>query len=216
MRALFSILVLLALLTSGSNRAAQADTPTTQTGSLSAYVPLRTSLPPLEEAPAPPLANEIAMADHLLTLNRTPTVYALRGRQAGAVIGRIVPVHLRLGAALSPRVKFDAGVDATIPGLSSGPLSARVDLDAIFAVNFGGVSTLVPLTLDGIYSFPLPAGTRIYVGAGIGPYFGDVTRFGGKILAGVSLTNALGVEATAHFQGYGDSIFTLALRIPLG
>ena len=124
-----------------------------------------------------------------------------------------VPIGLRLGAAISPRVKFAGGVDVTIPGLSlARGLSTRVDFDAIVAANFRGISTLFPLTFDQVYRIALPAGSGIYVGGGVGPYFGETTRFGGKLLIGGSITPRFGLEGTVHFQGIGDSIATVQAR----
>jgi hypothetical protein len=125
------------------------------------------------------------------------------------------PIALRLGALVSPRFKFDGGIDATIPGVHLFPgLSTRVDADAIVSANFGGVSTLVPVTFDQIYNLNLPVGSRVYVGAGIGPYFGDRTRFGGKLIAGAEF-NRIGLEGNLHFAGTGDTLFTVQARIGL-
>ena len=124
-----------------------------------------------------------------------------------------VPIGLRLGAAISPRIKFAGGVDVTIPGLHfARGLSTRVDFDAIAAANFHGISTLFPLTFDQVYRISLPAGSGIYVGGGVGPYFGEVTRLGGKLLIGGSITPRFGLEGTVHFQGIGDSIATVQAR----
>lgn len=129
------------------------------------------------------------------------------------VVRSPVAIGLRLGAAVSPRVKFAGGVDVTIPGLSlARGFSTRVDFDAIVAANYHGISTLFPLTFDQIYRVSLPGGAGIYVGGGIGPYFGEVTRFGGKLLIGGSITRRVGLEGTVHFQGIGDSIATVQAR----
>jgi hypothetical protein len=126
-----------------------------------------------------------------------------------------VPIGIRLGAALSPRLKFDGGIDVTIPGLSfAHNLSTRVDFDAIVDANFGGFSTLFPLTFDQIYRLALPVGSSLYFGGGIGPYFGERTRFGGKLLIGGTITSHFGLEGAIHFQGYGDPIATVQARFP--
>ena len=125
------------------------------------------------------------------------------------------PLALRLGVLVSPRTKFVGGIDATIPGLHLLPgFSSRVDLDAIVSANFGGVSTLVPLTFDQIYNLNLPVSSRVYVGGGIGPYFGDTTRFGGKLIVGAEFSR-LGLEGNVHFAGSGDTLFTVQARIGL-
>ena len=130
-------------------------------------------------------------------------------------VSHAIPVAIRLGAALSPRLKFAGGADVTIPGLSiARGFSTRVDIDAIVAANFGGITTLVPLTFDQVYRVRLPGGGGIYVGGGIGPYFGEVTRFGGKLFIGGEITPRVGLEGTVHFQGYGDAIATVQARFP--
>lgn len=125
------------------------------------------------------------------------------------------PLALRLGAMISPRTKFDGGIDATIKGLHLLPnASSRVDLDAIVSVNFGGISTLVPLTFDQIFQLNLPVNSRVYLGGGVGPYFGDTTRFGGKLIAGAEFSR-LGLEGNLHFSGTGAALFTIQARIGL-
>ena len=138
-----------------------------------------------------------------------------RGRGQVGLISPF-PVSLRLGALLSPRTKFDAGIDASIPGLHLLPnFNTRVDLDVIFSANLGGVTTLVPVTFDQIYSKGLVGGTRVFAGAGIGPYFGDKTRFGGKLLFGADVTSRIGAEVDVHFAGVGDPLVSLVARIGL-
>ena len=125
------------------------------------------------------------------------------------------PIALRLGALISPRTKFVGGIDATIPGLHLFPgFSSRVDADAIISANFGGVSTLVPVTFDQIYNLNLPVNSRVYLGVGVGPYFGNKIRFGGKLIAGAEF-NRFGLEGNIHFAGIGDPLFTVQARIGL-
>jgi len=126
------------------------------------------------------------------------------------------PISLRLGAMVSPRTKFAGGVDVTLSGVHIIPqLSTRIDADAIISANFGGVSTLIPITFDQIYSQGLAAGSKVYLGAGVGPYIGDVTRLGGKVFVGAGLSSRLSAEADLHFAGAGDSIVTVQLRLGL-
>jgi hypothetical protein len=161
-----------------------------------------------------PLAAERALVDNMLKPSAQSPLLAMR-RQAN-VGGHPLSVDLRLGASVSPRIKFVAGIDARIPGLSLGPgFTTRADLDAIFSANFGGVSTLVPLTIDELYHADLPGGHSFYGGIGIGPMFGEVTRFGGKIIVGANITPRLRLEGDVLFAGYGDALFNIMLRIPV-
>jgi hypothetical protein len=140
---------------------------------------------------------------------------AARGGQVGTPISPGVYAALRLGLTVSPRVKFVGGVDVTLPKLSIGPgFTTRVDAEAIVSANFGGVSTLVPLTINEVYTHGLTGGWRIYGGAGIGPYFGDVTRFGGKVFIGAGMGRVAG-ELDLHFAGFGDPYLALMLRTQL-
>jgi hypothetical protein len=125
------------------------------------------------------------------------------------------PVALRLGAMVSPRLKFDGGVDVTIPGLHLLPqMTTRIDADAIVSANFSGISTLVPVTFGQIYNLNLPVSSRVYLGGAIGPYFGDVTRFGGKIIVGAEFSR-FGLEGNVHFAGTGNTLLTVQARIGL-
>lgn len=136
--------------------------------------------------------------------------------QVGPIIeGHFVPLYLRLGAELSPRTKFDGGVDLDVPGLHFGSASARIDFDAIVSANFGGVSTLFPLTFDVITHPGFVGIHNPYAGFGIGPYFGERTRFGGKIVVGANISRGFGLEGAVHFAGYGPALFTLQARFPL-
>ncbi len=135
------------------------------------------------------------------------------GGQVGRAVTPGVYMAIRLGAMVSPRVKFVGGLDATFPRLTLIPgLTTRVDLDAVVSANFGGITTIVPLTLDQVYSRGLASGTRVFVGAGIGPYFGEVTRFGGKLFVGANFTRRLGAEVDVDFSGSGDPLLVLLAR----
>lgn len=126
------------------------------------------------------------------------------------------PVAFRIGANLSPRTLFDVGVDVNLPSLHLIPeFSSRVDLDAIIGLSIASVSTIFPLTFDQLYGRTLAGGTRVYAGAGIGPYFGGVTRFGGKLILGADFTSRLGGEFNVHFAGTGDPLLSLQLRVGL-
>ena len=126
------------------------------------------------------------------------------------------PISLRLGAELSPRTKFVGGVDVTLSGVHIIPgLQTRIDADAIISANFTGVSTLIPITVDQLYSKGLIAGKRIYLGGGVGAYIGGITRFGGKVFAGADFSSRLGGEVDLHFAGIGPPLVTAQLRIGL-
>lgn len=138
----------------------------------------------------------------------------------GAVTPFLPPLAIRLGAMLSPRTGFAGGVDFSVPKLALLPgWSTRIDAEAIITgvpnvltFNFKG---FYPLTLNQVYSKGLLAGNKVYGGLGVGPYFGEVTRFGGKVFLGVELLSRIGVEATAHFAGSGEPLFTAQVRFGL-
>ena len=120
------------------------------------------------------------------------------GGQLGplGLIPKPFPLHLRLGALLSPRTKFDGGIDVTLGRGILPSLTTRIDADVILSANFAGISTLVPITLDQIYAKGLIGGNRIYFGAGAGAYIADKTRFGGKLFIGADLAVRIGVPFT--------------------
>jgi hypothetical protein len=131
------------------------------------------------------------------------------------LIPKPFPLHLRLGLMLSPRTKFDGGIDATLGRGILPNFNTRLDVDAIVSANFHGISTLVPVTLDQVYAKGLFGGNRIYGGAGIGPYISEKTRFGGKLFIGADLAVRIGVEGAVHFSGSGDPLLTLQARVGL-
>lgn len=147
----------------------------------------------------------------------TLTTVERKGGQLGPLdlIPKPFPLHLRLGAMLSPRTKFDGGIDVTLGRGILPSLSTRIDLDAIISANFRGISTLVPITLDQIYSKGLLGGNRLYFGAGVGPYIADKTRIGGKLFIGADLAVRIGVEGAVHFAGTGEPLLTLQARVGL-
>jgi hypothetical protein len=84
-----------------------------------------------------------------------------------------------------------------------------------YTQNVNDVSTLFPVTIDLVYNKALLAGSKFYAGAGIGPYFGNITRFGGKVLVGFSPTSNLAAEAELHFPGDSELPPTVMLRLGL-
>jgi hypothetical protein len=152
---------------------------------------------------------------------RTPAAPEPLGGQFGGPVGEVgeatglYTIALRLGAAVAPRTRFVGGIDVTLPRLSLGAnWSTRIDAEAIVSANFGGVSTLIPLTFNQIYSKGLVSGTRLYGGVGIGPYFGEITRFGGKLIFGAGLSQKIGLELNLHFPGFDDPYLTILARLP--
>ena len=133
------------------------------------------------------------------------------GRQDSTVeiAGRSYPLAIRLGAMISPQVKFVGGADLTLPRLGFGSnWVGRVDAEAIVSANLGGNSTLVSLAFDQVYQ----NADKLYFGAGVGPYFGDSTRLGGKIFVGSRFSPKTSGEASLHFVGGGDPLFILQVR----
>jgi hypothetical protein len=144
-------------------------------------------------------------------------VNAARRQETVDIGGRRYPFAIRLGAMVSPRVKFVGGADLTFPGYGWGPnWVGRIDAEAIVSGNLGGNSTLVPVTFDQVYFSPTKTGPfRLYAGLGIGPYFGDATRFGGKFFVGTRFSQTISGEASLHFSGDGDPLFILQARTTL-
>ena len=145
----------------------------------------------------------------------------LGGGQFGGPIGAVgdatglYSIALRLGVSVSPRTRFAGGIDVSLPRLSIGNgWTTRIDAEAIVSANFGGISTLIPLTFNQVYSKGVVSSTRGYGGFGIGPYFGEITRFGGKIFIGAGLSQKLGVELGVHFPGFDDPMVVVQARLP--
>ena len=156
-------------------------------------------------APAPVRAEEAALASASASTDVfarvvpvTLTTTERKGGQLGplSLIPNPFPLHLRLGAMLSPRPKFDGGIDVTLGRGILPSLTTRIDADAIVSANFHGISTLVPVTLDQIYSKGLLGGNRIYFGAGLGPYIAENALLGMGTADGG--TNGVDDDGTAH------------------
>jgi hypothetical protein len=133
------------------------------------------------------------------------------------IAGRDYPFAIRLGAMLSPRIKFVGGADLTVPSLGIGRhWVGRFDAEAIVSANFGGNSTVVPLTFDEVYFSPSKtSGFRPYAGLGVGPYIASTTRFGGKLFVGARFSQRISGEGSLHFSGAGDPLFVLQVRTSL-
>lgn len=156
-----------------------------------------------------------------LTSNSRARLARRGGQIPGAgLLPNPLRVTLRLGAMVSPRLGFAGGVDLTVPKLSILPnWETRIDADVIIVGRPSPLSfnytTFIPVTINQVYSKGVVSGTRFYFGAGVGPYFGKVTRLGGKVFVGADLTSRLSVEAGVHFSGTGDPLVTGQVRFPL-
>lgn len=199
------------LLAFGATGAAHADNPISTSGAaVTPGAALLDRAPTLEQTYAEQHSQRLQLASAL------GAGYAGKQPDPTGILPKPFPFALRLGAMISPRTKFAGGIDVSFPQLSiAHGFISRVDADVIVSFNFGGVSTLIPITFDQVYSKGLIAGSRIYGGAGIGPYIGDKTRFGGKLFVGGDFTSSLGAELGLHFSGYGDPLLTLQARVHL-
>ena len=170
-----------------------------------------------EKKASVPVSTDVFARIVPMTLPMALTTTERKGGQLGPLdlIPKPFPLHLRLGALLSPRTKFDGGIDVTLGRGILPSSTTRIDADVIASANFRGISTLVPITLDQIYSKGLLGGNRLYFGAGIGPYIADKTRLGGKLFVGADLAVRIGVEGAVHFSGTGDPLLTVQARIGL-
>ncbi len=144
-------------------------------------------------------------------------VNAARQQNTVDIGGTSYPFTIRLGAMVSPRIKFVGGADLTLPSLGIGQhWVGRIDAEAIVSANFGGNSTLIPLTFDEVYLSPSQTSSfRPYAGLGIGPYFASTTRFGGKLFVGARFSPRISGEAAVHFSGGGDALLILEARTSL-
>ncbi len=149
-----------------------------------------------------------------LKLSLNPTHNEVRALVGGA---NPIPIHIRLGAEVSPDFNFDGGIDFTLPAFHIIPsFSSRIDVDAIIDGGPRGNNTLIPITFDQLFTPPGTGITGLYIGGGIGAYIAGDTRFGGKFFVGADLTRRLGIEGDVHFPGYGDPLLTLQVRMHLG
>ena len=125
----------------------------------------------------------------------------------------LINIALRGGAMFSPRGAGLAGLDFDLPQLSLMPnWSGRVDADVIFKANFSGLRTVVPVTLNQIYTSPNVAGRSVYFGGGAGALLGGKAKLDIKALAGVGLTRNMDIEVNAHFLE-GDTLVTALVRL---
>ena len=136
----------------------------------------------------------------------------VEAKQAGIIAKPAIA--LRAGGMFSPRGAGLVGVDISMPGVGLGDNGKlRLDVDAIFKANFGGVNTIFPVTINQIWYAPNPTGVvRPYFGGGVGAVFGGGTKFDGKLILGADITPQLGAEANLHFTE-GNTLFTGMVRL---
>jgi hypothetical protein len=125
-------------------------------------------------------------------------------------------LSLRGGAMVTPRGAGLAGVDFMIPSLSVGSdWQGRIDADVIFKANFGGINTIVPVTVDLIHTDPNGvSGHSIYYGGGLGAVLGGKALFDGKLIIGAQVTQKVSAELNVHFTEH-DTLLTLMARLHL-
>jgi hypothetical protein len=137
---------------------------------------------------------------------------------APAQMGMVSPVSLGLhgGSMISPRGALLVGGDAALPGTSLLPgFKGRLDVDVITKANFGGINTIVPVTLSQVLYAPRAGGfTTTYFGGGVGAILGGKAVFDAKLLLGMDLTQRVGAEANLHFTEH-DTLLTVYARIKL-
>ncbi|HSV72717.1 MAG TPA: hypothetical protein VLH79_03045 [Chthonomonadales bacterium] len=128
----------------------------------------------------------------------------------------LVHISLRGGAMLSPRGAGVVGIDASLPVLSIGPgWRGRLDADVIIRANLAGVNTMVPLTINQLYTVAAPGRIGVgYYGAGVGIAAGGGTRLTAKLVAGAEIARRLGGEVNVHFVER-DTLVTVVARLHL-
>jgi hypothetical protein len=139
--------------------------------------------------------------------------YALGGAARHSSDSPFSNASLRGGAMLSPRGAALVGLDLSIPSLSTATnWHARLDGDVIIKANFGGIDTIVPVTLDLLTYTGGGMGLRdVYFGGGLGAVLGGPAKFDGKLVLGTDLSNRLGAEVNVHFTER-DTLVTLLAR----
>ncbi len=167
----------------------------------------------------------VAAASSISAKAQAPTLQSLKlsinpaHKEVRALIGRInpIPIHLRLGAEVSPNFNFDGGIDFTLPAFHIIPtFTSRIDVEAIVDGGPHGINTLIPITFNQIFTPPGTGITGLYIGGGIGAYIAGDTQFGGKFFVGANITKRLGIEGDVQFPGFGDPLLSVQVRLPLG
>ncbi|MEP6755639.1 MAG: hypothetical protein ABJA67_09075 [Chthonomonadales bacterium] len=126
----------------------------------------------------------------------------------------MVPFTVHAGAMVTPRGALLAGGDIDLPSVTLGKgFTGRLDVDAIFKANFGGVNTLTLVTIDQISSTTDGiSGHNVYYGGGLGAVFGGGTKFDGKLILGTELTKRFSAEVNVHFSS-SKTLVCLLTRI---
>jgi hypothetical protein len=124
----------------------------------------------------------------------------------------------RIGVITSPVASIDTGLDVTFPRLRIGrSWVSRFDLDLSARFNsrsFGSRrdAEIAP-TFCQVYT---PGGVnrgRFFAGAGIGPWFGPRSGFGGKVFAGINFTPVVSVEVEGQFPPSSAARLAVMVRL---
>lgn len=139
------------------------------------------------------------------------------GRASPPPVGNAISNGLRLGAVVTAPTQFAVGIDVAMPKMHLLPgFSTRITGEVLSRFDspsfLGFPDTLYAVTLDQAYC---PHDCRLYGGFGLGPYFGEVSRLGGKLFFGWNISSKVGAEATLHFAGAGDPFLALQTRLRL-
>ena len=145
-----------------------------------------------------------------ITLSGLAKFGAVKAAQGNSM----VPFTVHAGAMVTPRGAALVGGDIDLPSVTLGKgFTGRLDVDAIFKANFGGVNTLTFITIDQISStHDGISGHNVYYGGGIGAVFGGGTKFDGKLILGTELSKKLSTEVNVHFSS-GKTLVALLARV---
>ncbi len=164
----------------------------------------------LQSTGAQPAAHRTMVANYAPTRAAT----AATPDPVSSALNPFSNIGLRGGAMVSPRGAGLVGLDYTIPnivGLGTGA-HTRIDADVIFKANLGGVNTIIPITVDQLYTSPASVtGRTVYYGGGIGAVLSGPAKFDGKLVLGMDLVKSLGAEVNVHFTER-DTLLTILAR----
>lgn len=133
-----------------------------------------------------------------LGMQPAPNAYHMQRQQSQSPL---INLGLRGGVMVTPRGAAVVGLDFGIPQLSLHQnWEGRLDADVIIKANLAGANTIVPVTLDQIYTSPSGGigGRSSYFGIGAGALLGGKAKLDGKLIFGMDVTNKLGIEVNYH------------------